>query len=50
MRTLLIILSFLCPILGVLVYFIRKDKENDPGVYLGAAAAGFVLNIILLCV
>ncbi len=48
MRTLLVILSFLCPILGVIIYFINKDKENDPGIYLGAAAAGFVLNLILL--
>lgn len=47
MRTLLAIVSFFIPIVGVIVYAVRKDEEPDPGIYLGCAAAGFAFNLFL---
>lgn len=42
-----LICSFLFPIVGVICYFVNKDKvENAPN-YLYAALAGFVLGLIL---
>lgn len=46
MKTFLIILSFLFPIVGVIAYFANKNKDEDAGVYLGAAGAGFVAGIV----
>lgn len=47
MRTLLAILSFFVPIIGVIVFAVRKNEETDPGIYLGCAAAGFAFNLII---
>lgn len=41
--------SFLIPIVGVVCYFVQKDKVENPNSYLIAALCGFILNCILLC-
>ena len=41
------IFSFLIPIVGVIMYFVQKGKVVNPGNYLWAALAGFVLGLIL---
>lgn len=50
MKTLLSIISFLIPILGVVIYFVRKDSDEDAGTYLVCGGAGFVFNLLLLLV
>lgn len=47
MRTLLAILSFFIPIIGVIVGFARKDEE-DVSIYFGCALAGFAFNLLCL--
>lgn len=47
MRTLLAILSFFIPIIGVIVGFARKEQE-DVAIYFGCAALGFFFNFIFL--
>lgn len=44
---LLLIISFLIPIVGIIAYFVKKSEENA-GAYLGAGIAGFILNLLLL--
>lgn len=45
----LIILSILFPIVGIILYFVKKNEENGPaGVYLGCAIAGFIIGLLLL--
>ena len=41
------IFSFLLPIVGVIMYFVQKDKVVNPANYLWCALAGFILGIIL---
>ena len=46
---LLAILSFLIPIVGVVLYFVFKEKEAETAKYcLYAGIAGFVLGLIIL--
>ena len=45
--TLAIIFSVLIPIVGVILYFVKKDKVQDPQTYLKAAAVGFAIGIVL---
>lgn len=42
-----LIVSFIIPLIGLIFYFIKKDKEENPKAYLIVAAAGFVANVIL---
>ena len=42
-----LICSFLIPIVGVIIYFVQKDKVADPVKYLYAAGAGVVLNVVM---
>ena len=46
MRTLLAIVSFFIPIIGVIVGFARKEQE-DVTLYIGCAALGFCFNLIM---
>lgn len=41
------IFSFLIPIVGVIMYFVNKDKVVNPANYLWAALGGFVLGLIM---
>jgi hypothetical protein len=40
--------SFLIPIVGVVCYFVQKQKVENPNSYLVAALCGFIVNCILL--
>lgn len=42
-----LIFSFLMPIVGVICYFVNKDKVENPSSYLFAALAGFVIGLLL---
>lgn len=43
----LVILSFLFPIVGVILYFVKKNEEAEAAQsYLYAGIAGFVLGLI----
>lgn len=42
-----LIFSFLIPIVGVIIYFVQKNKVVNAASYLWAALAGFVLGLIL---
>ena len=44
-----LICSFLFPIVGVIIYFVNKDKVSNPSAYLIAAAIGFALGLIGKC-
>ncbi len=35
------------PIVGVILYFVKKEKVQDPQTYLKAAAVGFAIGIVL---
>ncbi|MBQ3656692.1 MAG: hypothetical protein II956_07600 [Bacteroidales bacterium] len=41
-----IIISFLIPIAGVIIYFVNKSKVSNPNAYLIAAAIGFAIGLI----
>ena len=42
-----LVFSFLIPIVGVIIYFVQKNKVVNAASYLWAALAGFVLGLIL---
>ena len=42
----LIIVSFLIPIVGLVLYFVKKKEVANPSAYLVAAIIGFVLCIL----
>lgn len=42
-----LICSFLFPIVGVIIYFVQKDKVADPVKYLYAAGAGAVVSLLM---
>ncbi len=42
-----LIVSFLFPLIGVICYFIRKNKVDNASAYLYSALGGFVLSFIL---
>lgn len=48
MRTLLAILSFFFPIVGLIAYFVRKDSDEDAGLYLGAGVVGFIVGLLTM--
>ena len=48
MKTLLVILSFLFPIVGLIAYFVRKNDDDDAGIFLGAGVAGFITALIFM--
>lgn len=48
MKTLLVILSFLFPIVGLIAYFVRKNDDDDAGIFLGAGVAGFITSLIFM--
>lgn len=41
-----LIVSFLIPIAGVIIYFIEKDKVSNPSAYLKCALAGVIVGLI----
>lgn len=44
----IIILSVLIPLVGFILYFVKKDKTpNAANSYLWSAIAGFIVNLIL---
>lgn len=46
---LLTVLSFLIPIVGIVLYFVLKEKEAETAKYcLYAGIAGFVLGLIII--
>ena len=48
-NVILVILSFLIPIVGIVLYFVKKNDEAEAAKsYLWAAVAGFVLALLLL--
>lgn len=47
-KTLLAILSFLIPIIGLIIWLVNKDSNSEVGKACGIAAlVGFVFNMIL---
>lgn len=42
-----LIFSFLFPVIGVIIYFVQRDKVVDPVKYLYAAGAGFVVSLLM---
>ena len=42
-----LICSILFPIVGVIIYFVQKDKVADSVKYLYAAGAGFVVSLLM---
>lgn len=41
-----IICSFLFPIVGVIIYFVNREKVTNPSAYLIAALVSFAINVI----
>ena len=42
-----LVCSFLFPVVGVIIYFVQKDKVVDSVKYLYAAGAGFVAGFVM---
>lgn len=42
-----LIFSFLFPIIGIICYFVNKDKVENASAYLYSALGGFILGLIL---
>lgn len=42
-----LIFSFLMPLVGIICYFVQKNKVYNASSYLWAALGGFVLGLIL---
>jgi tetrahydromethanopterin S-methyltransferase subunit B len=42
-----LIVSFLIPLIGVIIYFVKRKSVVNPNTYLYAAIAGFVVGLIL---
>ena len=42
-----LICSFLFPIIGVIIYFVQRDKVVDSVKYLYAAGTGFVVSLLM---
>ena len=42
-----ITICFFFPIVGLIMYFVQKNKVENPGAYFGAGCLGVILNIIL---
>lgn len=40
-------LSFFIPLIGIILYFVKKSEKFDASGYLYAAGAGFLLNLFL---
>jgi len=40
-------LSFFVPVIGIVLYFVKKDIVNNPGAYITAAIIGFVIRLII---
>ncbi|MBE6305125.1 MAG: hypothetical protein E7082_04290 [Bacteroidales bacterium] len=50
MNVLLVILSFLIPIVGFVLYFVKKSDEPEAAKnYLWAGLAGFILGTLMTC-
>ncbi len=45
--TFALVISFLCPIVGVVCYFVNKDEVENPSAYLISAIGGFVFASIV---
>ena len=43
-----IVFSFLIPIVGIICYFVQRDRVENPNTYLWCALCGFVVNCILM--
>ena len=45
----LVILSFLIPIVGIVLYFVKKNEEPEAAQsYLWAGVAGFILGLLII--
>ena len=42
-----LIFSFLFPVIGVIIYFVQRDKVVDSVKYLYAAGIGFVVSLLM---
>lgn len=42
-----LIFSFLFPVIGVIIYFVQRDKVVDSVKYLYVAGAGFVVSLLM---
>lgn len=42
-----LIFSFLFPVIGVIIYFVQRDKVVDYVKYLYAAGTGFVVSLLM---
>lgn len=42
-----LIFSFLFPVIGVIIYFVQRDKVVDSVKYLYAAGTGFVVSLLM---
>lgn len=42
-----IIVSVLFPIIGVIIYFVKKNEVKNPNAYLWGAFAGFIIGLII---
>ena len=45
--TIALICSFLFPIVGVICYFVNKDKVENASAYLYCALGGFAIGVLL---
>jgi hypothetical protein len=43
-----IIISFLFPLVGIICYFVMKEKVANPESYLYSAIIGFILGVLML--
>ncbi len=39
--------SVLMPLVGIILYFVKKDSVNNPSSYLYGALAGFFIGVLL---
>jgi len=42
--------SFVVPIIGIVLYFAKKDSVNNPGAYITATIIGFVIRLIIYAI
>ena len=41
-----IFFSFIFPVVGFIIYFLQRDKVDNPNAYLFAAFAGIIVNTL----
>lgn len=43
------VISFLLPLIGIILYLCVKDNRNNPNEYLRFACLGFITGVLLTC-